>query len=180
VEELKPIRTKAEYDAAMKEIWRLWDTAEPGTPEGNRIEMLAMLVEAYEKEHYSIKLPDPIDAIEHCIESRGLTHRDLVPYLGSPSRVSEIVNRRRPLTLQMIRNLEEGLGIPASILVQKYDLSVAKEAKAERPSAKRERGNAAADFAFSLRERTGRTRKTQTEIATPRRSKHRHGNELAT
>jgi len=159
VEELKPIRTKAEYDAAMKEIWRLWDTVERGTPEGDRFELLSMLVEAYEKERYPIKLPDPITAIEHCIESRGLTRRDLVPYLGSPSRVSEILNRRRPLTLQMIRNLEEGLGIPASVLTQKYDLRVAKEAKAKRPAAQRERQKAVSDFAPGSRARTGRTLK---------------------
>ena len=159
MEELKPIRTKAEYDAAMKEIWRLWDTVERGTPEGDRFELLSILVEAYEKEHYPIKLPDPIAAIEHCIESRGLTHRDLVPYLGSPSRVSEILNRRRPLTLQMIRNLEEGLGIPASVLTQKYDLRVAKEAKAKRPAAQRERQKAVSDFGPGSRARRGRTRK---------------------
>ena len=146
MEELKPIRTKADYDAAMKEIWRLWDTVERGTPEGDRFEMLSMLVEAYEKECYPIKLPDPIAAIEHCIESHGLTRRDLVPYLGSPSRVSEILNRRRPLTLQMIRNLEEGLGIPASVLTQKYDLSVAK-GKAKRPAAQRGRQKAVSDSA---------------------------------
>ena len=141
MEELKPIRTKADYGAAMQELWRLWDTVERGTPEGDRFEMLSMLVEAYEKEHYPIKLPDPIATIEHCIESRGLTRRDLAPFLGSPSRVSEILNRRRPLTLQMIRNLEAGLGIPASVLTQEYDLRVAKEAKAKRPAAQRERRN---------------------------------------
>ena len=172
MEELKPIRTKTDYDAAMQELWRLWDTVERGTPEGDRFEMLSMLVEAYEKEHYPIKLPDPIAAIEHCIESRGLTRRDLAPYLGSPSRVSEILNRRRPLTLQMIRNLEEGLGIPASVLTQKYDLSVAKEAKAKRPAAKRERGYAGSNFTHTSRPRTGRTPKTTTEIAVPRKREH--------
>lgn len=138
--DIKPIKTEADYESVLNEIESLMD-AEPGTPDGDKLEVLVTLVEAYEAKHYKIPLPDPIDAIEHCIESRGLTRRDLAPFLGSPSRVSDILNRRRPLTLQMIRNLEAGLGIPASVLTQEYDLRVAKEAKAKRPAAQRERRN---------------------------------------
>ena len=119
--EIKPIRSEADYDAALEEIERLFDS-EPGTPEGERLEVLSILVEAYEDEHYPISLPDPIEAIEYYLESRGLSRSDLEPYIGSRARVSEILNRRRPLTLRMIRNLEAGLGIPAEILIQPYDL----------------------------------------------------------
>lgn len=120
---LGPIRTKEAYAAAMKEIDRLWNTVKPGTPDGDAFEVLTMLVEAYEKEHYPVEPPDPIEAIKHYMESNGLTNLDLVPYLGSAPRVSEILSRKRPLTLAMIRNLET-LGIPASILVKEYHLDI--------------------------------------------------------
>jgi HTH-type transcriptional regulator / antitoxin HigA len=96
--------------------------AAPGTPAHDRLEVLSILVEAYEAEHHPIPLPDPIGAIEFHMERLGLTRKDLTPYIGSRGRVSEIMNRKRPLTLRMIRNLEEALGIPAEILVQHYDL----------------------------------------------------------
>lgn len=128
--EIKPIRTEEDYEAALAEVESLFD-AEPGTSEAERLEVWALLVEAYEGEHYPIPLPDPIDAIEYHMESRGLLRRDLEPYIGSRARVSEILNRRRPLTLRMIRNLEAGLGIPAGVLIQPYEVSAAGENEIE-------------------------------------------------
>ncbi len=118
---IKPIRTEEDYEAALKEIEALWD-AEPNTPEGDRLDVLIMLVEVYEKEHYPVPPPDPIELILHVMDARGLTRRDMEPYLESRARVSEILNRRRPLSLAMIRKLQAGLGIPADILVQPYEL----------------------------------------------------------
>ena len=120
---IKPIRTEKEYEAALDEIEHLFDAA-PGTPESDRLEILATLVEAYEDAHYSIPLPDPIEAIFYYTESRGLTRADLEKYIGSRARVSEILNRKRPLTLSMIQRLHEGLGIPAEVLIQPYTLAV--------------------------------------------------------
>ncbi len=119
--DIKPIKTNEDYQSALEEIDRLFD-ASPDTPEGDHLEVLMTLVQAYEDKHYPILPPDPIEAIKYHLESRGLSRRDLEPYIGSRARVSEILNRRRPLTLRMIRNLEQGLGIPAEILVQRYDL----------------------------------------------------------
>ncbi len=118
---LRPIRNEEDYETALEEIEALWN-AEPDTPEADRLDILVMLVEAYEAEHYSIPDPDPIELILHVMEARGLTRRDLEPYLGSRARVSEILNRRRPLSLEMIRKLQSGLGIPADVLVQPYEL----------------------------------------------------------
>ena len=120
--EIRPIKNEADYEAALKEIERLFD-AEPDTPEGDALDVWVTLVEAYEEEHYHVPLPDPVSAIEYYMESRGLSRRDLELYIGSRARVSEILNRKRPLTLRMIRNLEKGLGIPAAILVQEYELA---------------------------------------------------------
>lgn len=120
---IKPIKTNSDYETALKEIEQLFD-AEPGTPDGDRLEILSTLVEAYEDEHYSIPLPDPIEAILYYMESRGLSRADLEPFIGSRARVSEILNRRRPLTLSMIQRLHENLGIPAEALVQPYQLTV--------------------------------------------------------
>ena len=117
--EIKPIRTEADYQAALAEIERLFDAA-PNTPEGDRLEVLTTLVEAYEENHYAIPLPDPIEAIQYYMESRGLTRRDLEAYIGSRGRVSEILNRKRPLSLEMIRRLYAGIGIPAEVLIQSY------------------------------------------------------------
>jgi HTH-type transcriptional regulator / antitoxin HigA len=118
--EIKPVKTATDYEAALKEIEQLFN-AEPETLEGDRLEVLTTLVEAYEEEHYSIPLPDPIEAILYHMESRGLSRKDLEPYLGSRARISEILNRRRPLTLEMIRKLHEGLGISADVLIQPYE-----------------------------------------------------------
>jgi HTH-type transcriptional regulator/antitoxin HigA len=118
--EVKPIKTESEYEAALAEIEQLFD-ATPDTPAGDRLEVLTTLVEAYEDQHYPLPLPDPIEAIYYYMESRGLSRQDLEPYLGSRARVSEILNRRRPLSLEMIRRLSRGLGIPAEVLIQPYE-----------------------------------------------------------
>lgn len=117
--EIKPIKNDADYQAALEEIERLFDAA-PDTPEGDRLEVLTTLVEAYEERHYSIPLPDPVEAILYHMESRGLSRRDIETYIGSRARVSEVLNRKRPLTMEMIRNLNKGLGIPAEVLIQPY------------------------------------------------------------
>ena len=118
--EIKPIRTEIDYEAALAEIAELFG-ARPGTAVGDRLEVLTTLVEAYEEKHYSIPLPDPVEAIYYYLESRGLSRGDLEPYLGSRARVSEILNRKRRLSLEMIRRLNRGLGIPAEILIQSYE-----------------------------------------------------------
>jgi HTH-type transcriptional regulator / antitoxin HigA len=118
--ELRPIRTESDYQAALKEIEVLFD-APPNTPEYDRLDLLSTLVEAYEKVHYPIEMPDPIEAILYYMDTRGLSRRDLEPYLGSRVRVSEVLSRRRSLTLEMIRKLNQELGIPAEVLIQSYE-----------------------------------------------------------
>jgi len=118
--EIRPIKTTADYEAALEEIEQLFQ-AEPGTPEGDRLEVLTTLVEAYEDQHYNLPLPDPVDAILYHMESRGISRRDLEPYIGSRARVSEVLNRKRPLSLDMIRRLSTGLSIPAEVLIQPYE-----------------------------------------------------------
>jgi HTH-type transcriptional regulator/antitoxin HigA len=118
--EIRPIRTEADYRAALQEIERLWN-AEPGSPEGDDVEVLSTLVEAYEAKRYPIPQPDPIAAIEFMMEQKGLDRRDLEPSIGSRGRVSEILNRKRPLTLPMVRALSALLHIPVEILVQPYE-----------------------------------------------------------
>ncbi|HEX9870719.1 MAG TPA: transcriptional regulator [Candidatus Tectomicrobia bacterium] len=120
--EIRPIKTEADYQAALVEIERLFDAA-PNTPAGDRLDVLATLVEAYEERYYSLPAPDPIEAITYHMESRGLSRRDLEPYLGSRARVAEVLNRKRPLSLEMIRRLHTGLGIAADILIQSYALA---------------------------------------------------------
>ena len=117
--DIRPIKTEADYQAALKEIDRLFD-AEPNTSEGDRLEILTTLVEAYEEQHHAIPLPDPVEAILYYLESRGLSRRDLEPYIGGRARVSEVLSRKRPLTLEMIRKLHQGLDIPAQVLIQPY------------------------------------------------------------
>ena len=118
--DIRPIRTEADYRAALEEADRLWD-AEPGTPDGDQIEVLSTLIEAYEAKHHPIRAPDPIGAILFMMDQQGLTRRDLEPAIGSRSRVSEILNRRRPLTLPMVRALSTLLNIPIEVLVQSYE-----------------------------------------------------------
>lgn len=122
--DIKPIRTHRDYKAALAEIERLFN-AKLGTPDGDRLDVLATLVEAYEQQHFPILPPDPVEAILYFMESRGLTRKDLEPYLGSRAKVSEVLNRKRPLSIDMIRRLHRVLGIPAEVLIQSYDLEAA-------------------------------------------------------
>jgi HTH-type transcriptional regulator/antitoxin HigA len=117
--DIRPIKTEADYQAALAEVERLF-AAEPDTPEGDRLDILTTLLEAYEVQTAPIATPDPIEAIVYHLESRGLSRRDLEPYVGSRARVSEVLNRKRTLTLEMIRRLHTGLGIPAEVLIQPY------------------------------------------------------------
>ena len=118
--EVGPVTGEPDYAAALAEIERLFDAA-PGTPEADHLEGLAALVEAYEDMHHSIPLPDAIESILYYLESCGLSRRDLEPYLGSRARVSEVLNRRRPLSLEMVRRLNAPFGIPAEGLIQPYE-----------------------------------------------------------
>jgi len=118
--EIHPIKTEADYRRALAEAERLWD-ADPGTPDGDYVDVLSTLIEAYEARHYPIPAPDPIAAIEFMIEQKGLTRRDLEPAIGSRGRVSEVLNRKRPLTLPMVRSLNALLQIPTDVLVQPYE-----------------------------------------------------------
>ncbi|MHB0965481.1 MAG: helix-turn-helix domain-containing protein [Bellilinea sp.] len=117
--EIKPIRSEADYQTALKEIEILIES-QPGTPEGDRMDVLVTLVEAYEAKHFPIPEPDdPVEVLEYYMESRGLSRSDLIAYLGSKERVSEVLNRKRGLSLQMIQRLHAGLGIPADLLIAK-------------------------------------------------------------
>jgi len=113
----KVIKTEAEYEAALARVAELMD-APPGSPDEQELELFALLVEQYEQAHYPIAPPDPVEAILFRMEQEGLTRKDLTAYIGSPSKVSEVLNRKRPLSLSMIRALHKGLGIPADVLVQ--------------------------------------------------------------
>lgn len=120
--QLKPIRTKSDYRAALAAIETLFAAA-PGTPECDQLDILTTLVEAYERRHHPIAAPDPIEAVRYAMESRGLVRRDMEVYIGSRARVAEVLNRKRPLTIDMIRRLHTGLGIPADVLLQPYTLT---------------------------------------------------------
>jgi HTH-type transcriptional regulator/antitoxin HigA len=115
--DIKPIKTKADYRAALKDIEGLM-AARANTPEGERLDVLVTLVEAYERKHYPMELPDPIEAIKFRMESLGLKPKDLQPMIGGLNRVYEVLAYTRPLTLPMIRRLHEGLGIPAECLIK--------------------------------------------------------------
>jgi HTH-type transcriptional regulator / antitoxin HigA len=116
---IKPIRSEADYQSALKEIEKLMDS-QSGTPDGDRLDVFVTLVEAYEIKNFPIPEPDdPVQVLEYYMESRGLSRSDLIAYLGSKERVSEVLNRKRGLSLQMIRRLHTGLGIPADLLVGK-------------------------------------------------------------
>lgn len=114
--EIRPVKSEADYSVTLAEIERLWG-AEIDTPEGDRLDVLMTLVDAYEAEHHPIYPPSPAAAIQFALEARGLTPKDLEPYIGSRSRVWEVLNRKRPLTLAMVRKLHRGLGIPLESLV---------------------------------------------------------------
>ncbi len=113
----KPIRTKADYKAALMDAQALW-TAKSGTPRGDRLDVLATLIDAYEAEHFPIDPPDPIDAIRFRMEQQGLTRRDLEEMIGTRTRIAEVLSRKRSLSINMIRRLHEKLGIPADVLIR--------------------------------------------------------------
>lgn len=115
--DIKPIRTESDYQNALKTIETLM-MAEPGTPEGDKLDVLVTLVEAYEKQHYPLDLPDPVETIRFEMEQKGLSVKDLEPMIGQKNRVYEILNHKRSLTLKMIWNLHKGLGIPAEALIK--------------------------------------------------------------
>lgn len=116
--EIRPVRTKSDYKAALKIVSALVD-ADPkrGTPNGDRLEVLGTLVEAYEAQHYPIELPDPIEAIKFRMEQQGLRPKDLTPMIGGLNRVYEVLNRKRPLSIAMVRRLNASLGISAECLI---------------------------------------------------------------
>ena len=114
---LKPIRSKADHSRALSEVERLWG-ARIGTPDGDRLDILATLIDVYEARHYPIDPPDPIEAIKFRMEQQGLTRRHLEPLIGTRTRVAEVLNRKRGLSIAMIRRLHQHLGIPADVLIQ--------------------------------------------------------------
>lgn len=114
---IKPIRTEADHKDALTEVKRLWG-AKRGTPEGDRLDVLATLIDAYETEHCPMDPPDPIEAIRFRMESQGLTRKDLEPLIGTRTRVAEVMNRKRNLSIGMIRRLHTELGIPADVLIR--------------------------------------------------------------
>jgi HTH-type transcriptional regulator/antitoxin HigA len=115
--DITPIRTDADYRRTLVEVEALMD-AEAGTPEGDRLDVLSTLVEVYEREHFPLDLPDPVEAIKFAMEQRGLQVQDLVPLIGRRNRVYEVLSRRRALTLNMIRRLNKELDIPAEALIK--------------------------------------------------------------
>lgn len=115
--DIKTLKTRADYRAALKEIEKLMG-AKSNTPAGDRLDLLVTLVEAYEAKHYPLDLPDPVEAIKFHLEQKGLTPKDLEPMIGRVNRVYEILARKRPLTLKMIWRLHKDLGIPAESLIR--------------------------------------------------------------
>jgi HTH-type transcriptional regulator/antitoxin HigA len=115
--EIKPIRDECDYEAALAEVERLWG-AQLGTPDGDRLDVLATLIDAYEAAHYPMDPPDPIEAIKFRMDQQGLTRKDLEPLIGTRTRVAEILNRRRNLSIGMIRQLHRKLGISADVLIR--------------------------------------------------------------
>ena len=117
--EIKPIRTENDYHQALKRLDRIFD-AKFGSPEGDELEVLGILIDQYENEHFPIGLPDPIEAIKFRMEQLGYNQNDLANIVGLKSRASEILNRKRKLSLEMIRQLHERLNIPTDVLIQAY------------------------------------------------------------
>jgi HTH-type transcriptional regulator / antitoxin HigA len=115
--EINPIRTESDYVAAMRRIEAVWGSA-PGTPDGDELDVLVTLAEAYERQHYPIDLPDPVEAIKFRLEQEGKDYRALIGVIGQRTRVYEVMRRARPLSLNMIRKLHSQLEIPAEVLIQ--------------------------------------------------------------
>jgi HTH-type transcriptional regulator/antitoxin HigA len=127
--EIRPIHTEMDYQASLKEISTLMDLdPDAGSPDGDRLDILATLVQAYEAKHYRIEPPDPIEAIKFRMEQGGLSIKDLEPLIGKSNRVYEVLGRTRPLTLPMIRRLHKKLGIPAEVLIAERDVRFAQAA----------------------------------------------------
>ena len=117
MDELKPIRTEADCERGLAEVERLWG-AKSGTPAGDRLDILATLIDAYEAEHFPMDAPDPVEAILFRMEQQGLTRKDLEPLIGTRTRVAEVLNRKRGLSIAMIRRLHDHLDIPAEVLIR--------------------------------------------------------------
>lgn len=117
VMDIKPIKNETDHQEALREVERLM-TAAPNTPEGDKLDILVTLIEAYERKHFPMDLPDPVEAIKFEMERKGLTVKDLEPMIGKSNRVYEILNHKRSLSLKMIWNLHQGLGIPAAALIK--------------------------------------------------------------
>lgn len=115
--DIRPIRTRKDHERALAEVEKLWG-AKRGTPAGDRLDVLATLIDAYESEHEPMDPPDPIEAIKFRMEQQGLSRKDLEPLIGTRTRVAEVLNRRRGLSIGMIRRLHEGLGISADVLIR--------------------------------------------------------------
>lgn len=119
---IKPIKTEIDYEEALQTVESLMN-AKIGTPEGDKLDVLVTLIEAYEKKHHPVLPPEPVEAIIHQMESQGLSRNDLIPIFGSRARVSEILNKKRSLSINMIRKLQISLNISAEILIKPYNLS---------------------------------------------------------
>ena len=115
--EVRPIRCEEDHAAALAEVERLWGSA-VGTPEGDRLDVLATLIDAYETDHHPMDPPDPIDAIQFRMEQQGLTRRDLEAIIGTRTRIAEVLNRKRGLSIAMIRRIHDRLGISADVLIR--------------------------------------------------------------
>ena len=115
--DVKPIRTEPDYDAAMEQVATLWG-ARGGTPEGDRLDVLATLIDAYEAKHHAMDAPDPIEAIKFRMEQQGMTRKDLEDIIGTRTRIAEVFNRKRGLSIEMIRRLHDRLGISAEVLIR--------------------------------------------------------------
>jgi HTH-type transcriptional regulator/antitoxin HigA len=115
--DVKPIRSEADYEAALAEAARLWG-AKAGTPRGDRLDVLATLIDSYEAGHHPMDPPDPIEAIKFRMEQQGLTRKDLEAIIGTRTRIAEVLNRKRGLSIAMIRRLRERLGISLEVLIQ--------------------------------------------------------------
>jgi HTH-type transcriptional regulator/antitoxin HigA len=128
---IRPIRTEQDHDDALARMAQLMGSA-PGSPEGDELEVLATLLDAYEAKHFPVDAPDPITAIEFRMEQQGLTRKDLESFIGSRARVSEILTRKRSLTLPMVRRLKHGLGISADVLIEMRPVRVSSKPKGDR------------------------------------------------
>jgi HTH-type transcriptional regulator/antitoxin HigA len=122
--DVKPIRSRRDYEAAIKAVERLWG-AKAGTRDGDRLDVLATLIDSYEAEHYPMDPPDPVEAIKFRMEQQGLTRRDLEEIIGTRTRIAEILNRKRGLSIATIRRLHERLGISADVLIRPSQRSAA-------------------------------------------------------